>query len=235
MPTLNAEWRRLVEAAPVEPAAWAVRHDELRGCPELAVVLDRAAGGDDGVLRALLGESAAGSELAGRTVLQAMLGRLVRMAGRDRRSSVDDYVGAFWCVLRRYPLNRRPERIAGNLALDTLKAVQRERRWSSGAAAEVWLPGESWEAVLERGVQRQLLDHAAEQHAVGARELIEAGRRLRLVDDATSRLLHDVYVAGLSGREAAARSGTTPGSLRVRCSRAVHRLAGHLPALVDAA
>ena len=232
--SLNAEWRELVVAGLTEPGDWAGRHVALAG-GGLAEAVERATTGDDAVLRALLVESAAGSELAGRTVLQAMLGRLVRMAGRDPQASVDDYVGALWCVQRCYPLDRRPVRIAANLALDTLKTVQRDRRWCGAPAVDVWLPGEAWHAVLEQGVRRQVLDHAAEQQAVAAADLIEAGRRLRLVDEATSRLLRHVYVEGLSGREAAARLGTSPGSLRVRCSRAVRRLAGHLPALVEAA
>jgi len=231
---LDAQWQQLVAAGPSEPVEWAGRHPPL-AVGGLVEVLERAATGEDAVLRALLVESAGGSELAGRTVLQAMLGRLVRMAGRDRWSSVDEYVGALWCVQRGYPLDRRPVRIAANLALDTLKTVQRDRRWCAGPAVDVWLPGEAWDAVLEQGVRRQVLDHAAEQRALAAADLIDAGRRLRLVDEATSRLLHHVYVDGLSGREAAARLGTTPGSLRVRCSRAVRRLAVHLPALVEAA
>ncbi len=48
-------------------------------------------------------------------------------------------------------------------------------------------------------------------------------------------LLHAVYVDGLSGVEAAARHATTPGSLRVRCSRAVHRLAEHAADVAEAA
>jgi hypothetical protein len=225
---LNQEWQDLVERRPPEVADWEV-------CGDLEGLLRRASTGDDEVLRALLTAFRAGSTLAGRTVLQAMLGRLVRLAGRDRVATVDEYVGALWCVLAQYPLTRRPVRIAANLGLDTLKAVHRDRRWGSSAGPPVGLPGAAWERLLEQTSRRVALDHAAEQGAVTASSLIDAGRRLELVDAATGRLLEHVYVDGLSGREAAARGGTTPGSLRVRCSRAVRRLAEHAPALLEAA
>ena len=232
---LNREWQDLVEARPPDLAEWAGQHEGLTGCTDLEAVAQRASRGDDAVLRALVTEHHGGSRLAGRAVLQAMLGRLVRMAGRDPASGVDEYVGALWCVLAGYPLTRRPVRIAANLSLDTLKAVLRERRWGPAGAPPVWLPGEAWGPLVEPGVHRAQLDHAAELSSVTASGLIEAGRRLQLVDPGTSRLLEHVYVDGLSGREAAARGGTTPGSLRVRCSRAVRRLAAHAPALLDEA
>jgi DNA-directed RNA polymerase specialized sigma24 family protein len=171
--------------------------------------------------------------MAGRTVLQALLGRLVRMARRDRTSPVDEYVSALWCVLGRYPLSSRPSRIAANLALDTLKAVHRDRRWMGRRAVAVWLAGDDLDQLLDR------MDRGGGDPAVlpepRASDLIGAGCRLRLIDESTSRLLHTVYVDGLSGAEAAARHATTPGSLRVRCSRAVRRLADHASDLAEAA
>jgi DNA-directed RNA polymerase specialized sigma24 family protein len=163
-----------------------------------------------------------------------MLGRLVRMAARDRTATVDEYVSAGWCVLARYPLSRRPVRIAANLALDTLKAVQRDRQWMGRRTVAVWLAGDDLEQLLER-LPGRVSDDPAMLQDPGASGLISAGYRLRLIDESTSRLLHAVYVDGLSGVEAAARHATTPGSLRVRCSRAVHRLADHASELAEAA
>jgi DNA-directed RNA polymerase specialized sigma24 family protein len=215
--------------------AWARAQPDLAACTGLEELVLRGSRGDDVVLHPLLVEAHAGVTLAGRVVLQAMLGRLVTMAGRDRRAPVDDYVGAMWCVLARYPLAARPVRIAANLALDTLKAVDRERRRPERAGVTLWLPGPDLEPLLEAAWSRATLDHAAELRAMRAAEAIEAGRRLRLIDDGTGHLLRHVYVEGLSGREAAAREGTSPGSLRVRCSRAVRRLAAHAVELVEAA
>ena len=231
---LDRDWRVLVAADGGVPAAWAVR-PALGACAGLDDVVARAARGDDGVLAALLGVAAGADALAARTVLQAMLGRLVRMAGRDARASVDDYVGALWCVIATYPLTARPVRVAANLALDTLKEVHRDRRWGRAGPVPVWLPGEALETVLEQSWQRAQLDHGRPVHELSAAAVIAAGRRLRLIDAGTGALLHHVYVEGLSGREAAQCGGSTPGSVRVRCSRAVRRLAAEAQALVEAA
>ena len=63
-----------------------------------------------------------GDQLAGRVVLQAVIGRMVRMAQRDPRAGIDDYLAQLWCAISSYPLQRRPVRIAANLSMDTLKA-----------------------------------------------------------------------------------------------------------------
>jgi DNA-directed RNA polymerase specialized sigma24 family protein len=232
---LNREWRELVDERGDGLPGWARRHPDLAGCTGLEALVLRASRGEDDVLRALLVEAHGGTQLAARVVLQAMLGRLVRMARRDRRVLVDDYVGAMWCVLARYPLTARPVRIAANLALDTLKTVQRERPPADRARVTLWPTGPDLEPLLELSWSRATLDHGAELRALGATEVIEAGRRLRLIDEGTGHLLRQVYVEGLSGRDAAARGATSPGSLRVRCSRAVRRLAAHAAELVEAA
>ncbi len=197
--------------------------------PELDAQVESARGGDDSALHALVGAARSGDRLTGRAVLQSQLGRLVRLAGRDSRGSIDDYVSAFWCVLARYPLDRRPMRIAANLALDTLKLVHADRRWMGRSPATVQPVGDELEPLLDR------VRLSSERSEPGAAELIRAGHQLRLIDGPTSRLLQAVYVDGLGGREAAARCSTTPGSLRVRCSRAVHRLADHAAELEEAA
>lgn len=68
-----------------------------------------------------------------------------------------------------------------------------------------------------------------------AAQLIEAGGRLQILDEPARALLRLVYLEGLTGAEAAARHGSTPGSVRVRCSRAVRKLSEHSVALTEAA
>ena len=232
---LNQDWLRLVEERSDAVRVWAGRHPELAGCAGLVDLLGRAARGEDDVLRPLLVEAHAGDQLAGRVVVQAMLGRLVRMAARDRCAVVDDYVGALWCVLARYPLAARPARIAANLALDTLKTVHRDRYGGGRRTVSVWPAGDELEALLERSGRPEVLDHPVERQSLDAAAVIDAGHQLRLIDEGTRGLLRHVYLEGLSGRDAADRSGTSPGSLRVRCSRALRRLAAHADVLAEAA
>lgn len=191
--------------------------------------VDAARRGDDAALHELVEAVLSGDQRAGRAVLQSQLGRLVRMAARDPRATVDDYVSAFWCALACYPLPRRPVRIASNLALDTLKLVHRDRQWLGRRGAAVRPVGIDLEALLDR------TGRPGEDREAQAADLILAGERLRFIDGPTGRLLHAVYVDGLSGKDAAVRCATTPGSLRVRCSRALHRLAEHATELAEAA
>ena len=53
-----------------------------------------------------------GNQAAGRVVLQALIGRMVRMAQRDPRAGIDDYLARLCCVINSYPLQRRPARQA---------------------------------------------------------------------------------------------------------------------------
>ncbi|WP_375424461.1 RNA polymerase sigma factor [uncultured Friedmanniella sp.] len=213
---LNADWQEILESD---------------GSGQ-GVLVSRASRGCDVTLHALLSAAQHGDAMAARTVLQSMLGRLVQMASRDRRSPVDVYVAAAWCVLARYPLRARPVRIAANLALDTLKAVRQEAYGRGGAT--LWLAGVELEQLVEQEAQRRELDHGVAA-GLDAVSLIEAGRRLRLLDEPSGLLLETVYVRGLSGAEAARRHGSTAGSVRVRCSRALQVLADHADELAGAA
>jgi hypothetical protein len=76
----------------------------LAPCRSLDDVLSLAKLNPDAILGALLTEVSAGDQLAGRVVLQAMLGRMARMAQRDPRSSLDDYLARLCCVINSYPL-----------------------------------------------------------------------------------------------------------------------------------
>ena len=117
---------------PLEPAvdrAGAAEEHGLDGVPGVALAQQEDDVGAEAEFRvgvlavdrqqiaALLAEVSIGDQLAGRVVLQALIGRMVRMAQRDPRSSVDDYLALLWCVINNYPLQRRPVRIAANSSL----------------------------------------------------------------------------------------------------------------------
>lgn len=232
---LDREWCELVRDHREIAARWADQHDALAPCRTLDDVLSAARLNSDPVLAALLAEVSIGDQVAGRVVLQALIGRMVRMAQRDPRSSVDDYLALLWCVINNYPLQRRPVRIAANLSLDTLKAVSREHRWLGFGDVSLWPSSESLEALLSPAGPDGTPDDSPLPVDVEADEALEAGRQLRLIDDSTSALLRSVYVDGMTSTQSARRFHTSAGMIRVRCSKAVRRLAAHAVELADAA
>jgi hypothetical protein len=232
---LDREWYELVRDHRQTAARWADQHDALAACRTLDDVLSAVRLDSDPVFAALLAEVSIGDQVAGRVVLQALLGRMVRMAQRDPRSSVDDYLALLWYVINNYPLQRRPARIAANLSLDTLKAVSREHRWLGFGDVTLWPSSESLEELLSPVGLDGTPDDSPLAVDVEVLEVLEAGRQLRLIDDSTSTLLHSVYIDGMTGTQSARRLHTSAGTIRVRCSKAVRRLAAHAVQLVDAA
>lgn len=232
---LDQEWRELANGRSETVIRWAARHPVLATCQSLTEVLTVARLNSDPVLAALLTELSAGDRLAGRVVLQALLGRMVRMAQRDPRSSVDDYLACLWCVINGYPLERRPVRIAANLSMDTLNAVWRERSWLGGGEIILWPSGEALEELLQPAGLDGSSSDASPPIDVEVHRVLEAGSLLRLIDDADAALLRGVYADGMTGDQAARRFHTSAGVVRVRCSKAVRRLAAHAVELANAA
>ena len=218
---LNRDWDELVGRHRGSVRGWSHRHGALADCRSLADVLLAARGQPDAVLGALLTEVSTGDQLAARVVLQSMLGRIVRMAARDPSAGIDDYVAALWCRILTYPLDARPARIAANLSMDTLKAVFAERRWLRKGEVTPWPPAVFWDEAHEHLFVTQ------EAEPVHASEILRVGRDRRVIDGSAHALLVSVYVDELTGREAARRHRTSTESVRVRCSRAVRRLAAH--------
>ena len=202
-------------------AVWGHRHHELAGCGDLAAVLRTVRADPDPVLGALLSENAAGCAVAGRVVLQALLPKMVLMAGRDPQAGLDDYLGALWLRICDYPLERRPRQIAANLTLDTLKAVHAERGPTVVTLdrAEVdsapWLRGESPRGPDPHSLLRSALDHG-------------------LVDPHTHAVLASVYAEGCSREEAAHRFQVSPTTIMRRCRGGLRTLAEHAPTLAAA-
>jgi hypothetical protein len=232
---LNDDWRELVHRDRGMVQRLSARHAALATCDSLDDILSAAQLKSDATLSALLTEVSNGEMLAGRVVLQSMLGRLVRMAQRDRQARIDDYIAALWCVARTYPLPARPVRIAANLSMDAFKAVYRERQWLGQGVVTPWPP----HRFLEVPVRGELAGPGrwpdSDEPSATATEVLQAGCRLRLIDEPTRRMLHSVYVDGLSSAEAARRHLTSPGSVRVRSSKAVKRLAAHAAELAEVA
>jgi hypothetical protein len=232
---LNAEWNLLTPDSRGSVVRWAERHQALTPCRCLGDVLLAIRREPDAALSALLTEVLSNDQLAGRVVVQSMLGKLVRMAQLDEEHEVGDYISAFWCVLKAYPLAARPRKIAANLVLDTLKQVRRERYSSRCYGVVPWPPGAELDEVYEQVKRRDSLDHQWDIAGMTAPDLLDAARHLGAVSVEYRRLLSSVYVEGMSGTEAASRHQITAGSVRVRCSRAVEQLRQHLQQLLAVA
>ncbi len=205
---LNSEWAELARL-PV-PAKW-TGEPALAGLIDLAGVLAAVRAEPDAILGALLRR---GDSMAWRVVLQAMLGRAVRDAARDREHDLDDYVGELWLGIAGYPLHRRPARIAANLALDTAKRVRsRPRAIPTDPARLALVPARPAEPGRSAGL------------------VLARARRAALLDGPSHVALRLVYADGLPGERAAVLLGLTPAALRQRCHRAVRRLAAHADVL----
>ena len=232
---LDREWYELGLRHPETVSRWADRHDVLAPCDSFDDVLSAARLDSDPILAALLTEVSIGDQLAGRVVLQALIGRMVRMAQRDPRASIDDYLARLWCAINSYPLSRRPVRIAANLSMETLKAVSREHRWLGRGDVALWPSSESLEELLEPATLDGSPCDLPLPVDVEVLQVIEASSSLSLIDDSDAALLRSVYADGMTGREAARRFHTSASMVRVRCSKAVKRLAAHAVELADVA
>ena len=209
---LNRDWSVLADRHRGLVARWALRDEAFIDCVSLDDVLFAVQLRPDAVLRALLTEVSKGDELAGRVVLQAMIGRMVRMAIRDPKASIDEYISALWCQIQNYPLASRPNRVAANLSMDTFKSLRREQRWLLHYEILQWPPqmfvdelGSGTEATLE---SRR---HRGEGRCVGPRH---SSSWL----SAQSHRLRDTNLAGEHlSRRARSSSGEPSLSIHSRC------------------
>jgi hypothetical protein len=232
--SLDREWCELVRCHRTAVVRWG-QHELLAPCRSLDDVLSLAKLNPDAILGALLTEVSAGDQLAGRVVLQAMLGRMARMAQRDPRSSLDDYLARLCCVINSYPLGRRPVRIAANLSLDTLKAVSQDRRWLQRGDVLLLPSLEPLEQLLKPTALDGSPCDSVTPVDVEVRQVLDASGSLQLIEDFDVTLLRCVYADGMTGSQAARRLRISPSSVRVRCSKAVRRLSAHAVELTDAA
>ncbi len=115
---------------------WSRAHPALAGWEADTLARPRWSPAVDDVQRALVALSQQGHGRAATTLLVQLrpgLGQLVRSRqstwGETRAEAVDEVRSAFYETLCRHPLERRPNRIAANLVLDT------RQRLGRGAAA----------------------------------------------------------------------------------------------------
>lgn len=218
---LSREFESLTRSSTPLVAAWSRRHQPLAGCVELPDVVEAVRRAPDPALRSLLREVGAGCPLAARVILQALLPKVLVMSRNDRTAFTMDYVAHLWLRIIDYPLARRPDRIAANLVLDTLKSVRADR----GQALVLLEPDQLHElpGIISppdpEPTARGLLRHALDRS---------------MVDPHTYNVLASVYADGLSNEETAKRFGVTPNTVQRRCTRGLRAIAARAEELVVA-
>jgi DNA-directed RNA polymerase specialized sigma24 family protein len=207
------------------------------------------------ILRHVADPGAAG-QLAARVVVQAMLdsahrtARSLRQDGLSFAETSTITVSALYEVVARYRLERRPQRIAANLALDTLRVAVREVRRESlerhvaiedvpvgRLAADVMGPAElaALAELAEAAVVAGLADPATrpEQLAGPRAEVIELllwAQARQLLDGQQLAAVTGHYREGAPPDKEAARSaGVSVPVWKKRRSRAVSQLRRTVP------
>lgn len=229
---LNAEWSALHDdpATNAVVATWARRDQALREFASLDDV-ERAVAQDpparvDAILLALLNLAQAGDGLAGRTVLQLMLGKAIRIAishtGRDTKENLEHAaVTALWMTIATYPTTRRPTKIAANIAMDTLHAV-------CGELAHHRSETPTEPAVLASSlVDRWAADCDSAPADLELLELLAWAVDHHTITAADAVLILDIYLpmpGQAGGQAAAARHNLTWPAARQRASRAVRKI-----------
>ena len=233
---LNQEWASLRDsrAANAAVAGWSLTSPALAGITSLAGVEAAVqachSGEADGILLALLTLGRRGEQLAERTVLQLMLPKVAALvrkapdaAARAEREATA--VSAIWEAIHRYPVDRRPHRVAASLAMDAVGAVHGrqmrkdtpERPYSPTAFLQLAEPAVQLPASLE------------------VRDVLRRAASVGVISEEEAELLELVYVVddrGLPRDKAAigAELGMSQATLRQRCHRATRRIAASVDA-----
>jgi len=186
---LNREWEHLAGQAPDWPADQATLGEVLAGI----------AADPDAALIGLLTACQAGHCLAGRTVLQAFLGKLVLLARAHPQLDLTDLVSAFWLRLATYPVERRPHSVAANLSLDVLSDALK----------------------ATRPLGHLMQDQPDE---VTAAAVLQAARALGLASPATLEVVAAMYSPDGGSRRVAEQFQISREAVRRRCCDTVARL-----------
>jgi DNA-directed RNA polymerase specialized sigma24 family protein len=224
---LDAEWRELTESPQSNAALERWQRDEPAlgdgGTLDDVLVRRRDSFAAPAILSAL-GRLAPIEPLAARTLLQALIPGLVRLAstaGYDDPAALDELVSLAWERIRTYPATRHGS-VAANVLLDTRKRYRSHRSIEAPTAPVADFPAATTSPSAEReALDRTVLSDlaAARDHGVITGEVLDVIVRTRLVGDA----LEDV----------ADEHGCTVSRLAQRRWRAERRLREWLPPLAS--
>lgn len=218
---LNHEWSSTLAHT---PAPWQLPTDSTVETLQQALEAISDATDPDPLLHRLLQLHHDGDAAAGRLLLQTMLGsahRLSRTArGRGLADGEADAVAAMWTAIATYPLHRT-QRVAANLALEALAALQK--------ALSIDLPASDDLEDLahwEQSCGRLSGTHGPSASEEAAEALLWALDHRVLTKDEVA-LLTSIYITSdrATSADLAQIHRLSPAALRQRQHRAVRKLA----------
>lgn len=123
---LNTEWASMAHSPTAKLGAYTALDGLVTVGDVVAAIAISDRAGADRILRALLESHHDGHTLAGRVLLQTMLGKVARLTrtayGRGLDAPDAVALEAMWAAITTCPLHR-PGSVAGSLALDALKRI----------------------------------------------------------------------------------------------------------------
>lgn len=217
---LDAEWRRLARSSRARRTlrGWSADHPALDGLRDLDQLLERRRDPAQAPqVLAALATLAPTEDLAARTLLQAVLPGLVRLAGTaacDDPVAIDEMVSLAWERIRTYP----PQR-AGSVAANVLFDVRKRYR----AHRIIDAPTRPGDHLVELPrVARSPEDEAVAR--VCFEQLMAAQKRDRVLGERALRLVLRTRLAGEPLAEVARKEGVPLDALVKRRWRAECRL-----------
>jgi len=248
---LTQEWAGLHAMASTETAIrrWGRTEKVLAGFTQPGQIVDAIDSADydrtNEILLALIRQFQRGHQLAGRVVVQAMLPKLAKTAthaggmctsasdtwAEDRRHIT---IAEFWDVMATYPVERRTNSVASNLALDTLHRVTGARRPAPDLPVD---PHDFRDEEIRDGARRSWLaglsstDDDPHEGITAHSDLLEVitwGMRTDIISREEAQLLVTAYLperpSGFGFADAADQLGLSQAAVRQRCSRASRKL-----------
>lgn len=220
---LDREWIALIrrpstanELAAACAMAGAARPDQL-----VAAVRRAAPEAADPVMAHLARQAHDGSDIAARTLLQLLLPGTCRLAARwwalgssEERAAAA--VAAVYARIRRYPLDRRPRKIAANILMDANQDLARLARRAVADRQSV--------APLEPGRLRGRLEEPEPTPSEELREVIEDAVAAGRVPPKWAALIVATHIEGDDLPSIARRTGTPVRTLQWRRRAAVAAL-----------
>ncbi len=215
---LDRDWEQLNRSPQGRRALrrWAEQEEALAGLSCLDDILERRL--DEKLARpvlAALARLAPTDPLAARTLLQAVLPGLVRIAADEHfgdRDALDHLVALAWERIITYPLTR-PGSVAANVLWDVRKRYRRERA-ASGVGLDAAGP---FAEPTEDSVEDAAIDRAMVDQVVAA-------QRRGVISDAAFALILRTRMGGEFLHEVAAGGGATVHALNQRRWRAERQL-----------